>query len=97
MTKKITEKFHNPALTLKAVRHQWYWIYEYSDFTKLEFDPYIIPQEDRQTRTFRLLDTDNRIVLTNKFTNPNNHNSSRRTTLMDDPKTRTKDRSHTRL
>jgi len=37
--------------------------YEYSDFTKLEFDSYIVQQEDHQINTFRLLDTDNRIVL----------------------------------
>jgi len=35
----------------------------YSDFTKLEFDSYIVQQEDHQINTFRLLDTDNRIVL----------------------------------
>lgn len=59
----LIDEIHNPAITLKAVGHQWYWRYEYSDFTKLEFDSYIIPQEENQARTFRLLDTDNRIVL----------------------------------
>jgi hypothetical protein len=53
----------NPVITLKTVGHQWYWSYEYSDFTKLEFDSYIVQQEDHQINTFRLLDTDNRIVL----------------------------------
>ena len=33
------------------------------DFTKLEFDSYIAQQEDQQTNTFRLLDTDNRVLL----------------------------------
>nr|YP_009250417.1 cytochrome c oxidase subunit II [Coptotermes amanii]AMX22592.1 cytochrome c oxidase subunit 2 [Coptotermes amanii] len=59
----LMDEIHNPALTLKAVGHQWYWSYEYSDFTKLEFDSYMIPQEEQQESTFRLLDTDNRIVL----------------------------------
>lgn len=59
----LIDEIHNPTITLKAVGHQWYWRYEYSDFTKLEFDSYIIPQEENQARTFRLLDTDNRIVL----------------------------------
>nr|YP_009250677.1 cytochrome c oxidase subunit II [Heterotermes tenuior]AMX23006.1 cytochrome c oxidase subunit 2 [Heterotermes tenuior] len=59
----LMDEVHNPALTLKAVGHQWYWSYEYSDFTKLEFDSYMIPQEEQQASTFRLLDTDNRIVL----------------------------------
>nr|YP_009350249.1 cytochrome c oxidase subunit II [Macrotermes malaccensis]AQP26686.1 cytochrome c oxidase subunit 2 [Macrotermes malaccensis] len=57
----LMDEVHNPALTLKAVGHQWYWSYEYSDFTKMEFDSYMT--QDQQTNTFRLLDTDNRIVL----------------------------------
>nr|YP_009351367.1 cytochrome c oxidase subunit II [Foraminitermes rhinoceros]AQP29416.1 cytochrome c oxidase subunit 2 [Foraminitermes rhinoceros] len=59
----LMDEVHNPVLTLSAVGHQWYWSYEYSDFTKLEFDSYMIQQEDHQENTFRLLDTDNRIVL----------------------------------
>nr|AQP30142.1 cytochrome c oxidase subunit 2 [Alyscotermes sp. B TB-2017] len=59
----LMDEIHNPVLTLKTVGHQWYWSYEYSDFTKLEFDSYMIQQEDLQTDTFRLLDTDNRVVL----------------------------------
>nr|AQP30446.1 cytochrome c oxidase subunit 2 [Microtermes sp. BDIT051] len=57
----LMDEVHNPAVTLKAVGHQWYWSYEYSDFTKLEFDSYMA--QDQQADTFRLLDTDNRIVL----------------------------------
>ncbi len=57
----LIDEVHNPALTLKAVGHQWYWSYEYSDFTKIEFDSYIT--QEQQPNTFRLLDTDNRIVL----------------------------------
>nr|YP_006504015.1 cytochrome c oxidase subunit II [Macrognathotermes errator]AFM92515.1 cytochrome c oxidase subunit II [Macrognathotermes errator] len=59
----LMDEIHNPVMTLKAVGHQWYWSYEYSDFTKLEFDSYMIQQEDQQADTFRLLDTDNRITL----------------------------------
>nr|QXI86632.1 cytochrome c oxidase subunit 2 [Koutabatermes spinifer] len=59
----LMDEIHNPVLTLKAVGHQWYWSYEYSDFTKLEFDSYMVQQEDQQMDSFRLLDTDNRIVL----------------------------------
>nr|QXI86657.1 cytochrome c oxidase subunit 2 [Alyscotermes sp. CMRT139] len=59
----LMDEIHNPVLTLKTVGHQWYWSYEYSDFTKLEFDSYMIQQEDLQMDTFRLLDTDNRVVL----------------------------------
>nr|QXT44273.1 cytochrome c oxidase subunit 2 [Amicotermes ivorensis] len=59
----LMDEIHNPVLTLKTVGHQWYWSYEYSDFTKLEFDSYMVQQEDMKTDTFRLLDTDNRVVL----------------------------------
>jgi cytochrome c oxidase subunit 2 len=57
------DEIHNPVLTLKAVGHQWYWSYEYSDFTKLEFVSYIVQKEDQQTNIFQLIDTDNQIVL----------------------------------
>nr|AQP29925.1 cytochrome c oxidase subunit 2 [Anoplotermes group sp. AF TB-2017] len=59
----LMDEIHNPVLTLKTVGHQWYWSYEYSDFTKLEFDSYMVQQDDLQTGMFRLLDTDNRVVL----------------------------------
>nr|AQP26475.1 cytochrome c oxidase subunit 2 [Astalotermes cf. qietus RDCT073]AQP27298.1 cytochrome c oxidase subunit 2 [Astalotermes cf. quietus RDCT046] len=59
----LMDEIHNPVLTLKTVGHQWYWSYEYSDFTKVEFDSYMVQQEDLQTNMFRLLDTDNRVVL----------------------------------
>jgi len=59
----LIDEIHNPVVTLKTVGHQWYWSYEYSDFTKLEFDSYIVQQVDQQIDTFRLLDTDNRVVL----------------------------------
>ena len=57
------------ALTLKAVGHQWYWSYELTDFWLLqsqkaiEFDAYIIPNEETTAGLFRLLDTDNRPAL----------------------------------
>jgi heme/copper-type cytochrome/quinol oxidase subunit 2 len=59
----------DPAVTLKVVGHQWYWSYEYSDYTSSEgesinFDSYMIPEEDLDTLgQFRLLEVDNRIVL----------------------------------
>uniref|UniRef100_A0A0A7E8U4 Cytochrome c oxidase subunit 2 n=4 Tax=Syntermitinae TaxID=1354325 RepID=A0A0A7E8U4_9NEOP len=59
----LMDEIHSPVMTLKTIGHQWYWSYEYSDFTKLEFDSYMVQQDDYQTNTFRLLDTDNRIVL----------------------------------
>jgi cytochrome c oxidase subunit 2 len=53
------------GLTIKAVGHQWYWSYEYSDFWRagapaLEFDAYILPAAEAAKSGFRLLDVDNR-------------------------------------
>ena len=59
----LTDKIHTPVITVKAAGHQLYWSYEYSEFTKLEFDSYTVQEEDQQIITFLLLDTDNRVVL----------------------------------
>lgn len=58
----------DPAITVKAVGHQWYWSYEYSDYINEEgesinFDSYIIPEEDLELGQLRLLEVDNRIVI----------------------------------
>nr|QQQ88934.1 cytochrome c oxidase subunit 2 [Hyalella cajasi] len=52
----------NPNLTVKAVGHQWYWSYEYSDFPNIEFDSYMLPEESSNFMA-RLLETDNSLVL----------------------------------
>ena len=57
----------DPSLTIKCVGHQWYWSYEYSDFESrlgiINFDSYMIPEEDLEVGELRLLEVDNRIVL----------------------------------
>ena len=57
----------DPTITIKCVGHQWYWSYEYSDFeTKLgtiNFDSYMIPEDELEFGELRLLEVDNRIVL----------------------------------
>jgi len=56
----------NPSITLKAIGHQWYWSYEYSDYTEensINFDSYMINEGDLQLGQFRLLEVDNRVVL----------------------------------
>ncbi len=53
----------DPRVTLKAIGHQWYWAYEYSDSKILSFDSYIIPTEDLKPGIFRLLEVDHRAVL----------------------------------
>nr|AMQ99556.1 cytochrome c oxidase subunit II [Polyphaga plancyi] len=59
----LMDEVNNPTLTLKTIGHQWYWSYEYSDFTDIEFDSYMIPQNENSLNNFRLLETDNRTML----------------------------------
>nr|AFU50173.1 cytochrome c oxidase subunit II [Exema canadensis] len=56
----MLDEINNPAITIKAMGHQWYWSYEYSDFKNIEFDSYMIPMEEMKISNFRLLDVDNR-------------------------------------
>ena len=59
----------DPSVTLKIIGHQWYWSYEYSDYSNiydnesLNFDSYMISTSDLTLGSFRLLEVDNRIVL----------------------------------
>nr|WKU84017.1 cytochrome c oxidase subunit II [Nuntianus cubanus] len=59
----LMDEINEPSITLKSIGHQWYWSYEYSDFLNIEFDSYMIPSNELNNNSFRLLDVDNRIVL----------------------------------
>jgi len=59
----LTDELRQPGITLKAIGHQWYWRYEYSDFIDVEIDSYIVPVSDLSPGEFRLLEVDNRVVL----------------------------------
>nr|YP_010688239.1 cytochrome c oxidase subunit II [Fissuleon brevigonarcus]WBR65433.1 cytochrome c oxidase subunit 2 [Fissuleon brevigonarcus] len=59
----LLDEVDNPSITLKAIGHQWYWSYEYSDFLSIEFDSYMIPTNELPENGFRLLDVDNRTML----------------------------------
>lgn len=58
----------DPAVTIKAIGHQWYWTYEYSDYAQsdegsIQFDSYMIPDDELELGQLRLLEVDNRVVL----------------------------------
>jgi cytochrome c oxidase subunit 2 len=58
----------DPAVTIKAIGHQWYWSYEYSDYENsgaesLSFDSYMIPDDDLERGQLRLLEVDNRVIV----------------------------------
>ena len=58
----------DPAITIKAIGHQWYWSYEYSDYENADgqsiaYDSYMIPEDDLELGQLRLLEVDNRVVV----------------------------------
>nr|YP_006303408.1 cytochrome c oxidase subunit II [Mugil curema]AEK53109.1 cytochrome c oxidase subunit II [Mugil curema] len=59
----LMDEINDPHLTVKAIGHQWYWSYEYSDYHDLEFDSYMIPTQDLAPGQFRLLEADHRMVV----------------------------------
>nr|QWS05461.1 cytochrome c oxidase subunit II [Zecheuna tonkinensis] len=54
----LMEEIINPSITVKAIGHQWYWNYEYSDKKKIEFESYM-----KKKKILRLMDVDNRMML----------------------------------
>nr|YP_009024096.1 cytochrome c oxidase subunit II [Clarias batrachus]YP_009024467.1 cytochrome c oxidase subunit II [Clarias fuscus]YP_009745129.1 cytochrome c oxidase subunit II [Clarias macrocephalus]AGI51595.1 cytochrome c oxidase subunit II [Clarias batrachus]AGU00004.1 cytochrome c oxidase subunit II [Clarias fuscus]AIL31465.1 cytochrome c oxidase subunit II [Clarias fuscus]AIQ81023.1 cytochrome c oxidase subunit II [Clarias batrachus]AIQ86589.1 cytochrome c oxidase subunit II [Clarias fuscus] len=59
----LMDEVNDPHLTVKAMGHQWYWSYEYTDYENLAFDSYMIPTQDLTPGQFRLLETDHRMVV----------------------------------
>nr|WNH20285.1 cytochrome c oxidase subunit II [Brachysomophis crocodilinus] len=59
----LMDEINDPHLTVKAIGHQWYWSYEYTDYENLGFDSYMIPTQDLSPGQFRLLETDHRMVV----------------------------------
>nr|YP_009472989.1 cytochrome c oxidase subunit II [Scaphiopus holbrookii]ASV64475.1 cytochrome c oxidase subunit II [Scaphiopus holbrookii] len=59
----LMDEVSNPFLTVKAIGHQWYWSYEYSDYDNIAFDSYMTPTQDLTPGQFRLLEVDNRMVV----------------------------------
>ncbi|CAJ0827275.1 6357_t:CDS:10 [Entrophospora sp. SA101] len=58
----------DPSITIKAVGHQWFWSYEYSDYAdefgeSIEFDSYMVPETELEKGDLRLLEVDNRVVV----------------------------------
>nr|AEL97457.1 cytochrome c oxidase subunit 2 [Urogymnus asperrimus] len=59
----LMDEINDPHITIKALGHQWYWSYEYTDYQDLEFDSYMIQTEDLSPGQFRLLEADHRMVV----------------------------------
>nr|YP_009317673.1 cytochrome c oxidase subunit II [Melophus lathami]AOY34846.1 cytochrome c oxidase subunit II [Melophus lathami] len=59
----MMDEINEPDLTMKAIGHQWYWTYEYTDVKDLTFDSYMIPTTDLPLGHFRLLEVDHRAIV----------------------------------
>nr|YP_010424629.1 cytochrome c oxidase subunit II [Cyrtorhinus lividipennis]USH90818.1 cytochrome c oxidase subunit 2 [Cyrtorhinus lividipennis] len=59
----MMDEMNNPILTIKAIGHQWYWTYEYSDMKKIELESYMKPSSTLEKSEFRLMEVDNRIIM----------------------------------
>nr|YP_009680599.1 cytochrome c oxidase subunit II [Microcondylaea bonellii]QDH07386.1 cytochrome c oxidase subunit 2 [Microcondylaea bonellii] len=60
----LLDEVGGPAVSMKAVGHQWYWEYEYSDGGQsVNFNSYMVGVSDVGEGGYRLLEVDNRCVL----------------------------------
>nr|ALR69267.1 cytochrome c oxidase subunit II [Bemisia tabaci] len=53
----LMDEMKSPIMTCKVLGHQWFWSYEYSDFSSFEFDSYMV------FNLMRLLEVDNCFVI----------------------------------
>jgi cytochrome c oxidase subunit 2 len=64
----LMDEVIDPSLVIYGEGHQWYWSYQYPDFTNndeeyVEFDSYIIPESDLEKGRLRMLEVDNRVII----------------------------------
>nr|AGJ84211.1 cytochrome c oxidase subunit II [Colophina arctica] len=57
----LMDEIKSPILTLKIIGNQWFWSYEYSDFTDIKFESYMINEINQ--KNFRLIEVDNKTIL----------------------------------
>jgi cytochrome c oxidase subunit 2 len=58
----FADKVEKADMTIVAVGHQWYWTYEYPD-EEVEFESYMIKDEDIKPGQYRLLSVDNPVYI----------------------------------
>lgn len=63
----LLDEIYNPIITIKIIGNQWYWSYEYINFNNIEFDSYIIQTNNISKKIYRLLETDNHLILPFKY------------------------------
>jgi cytochrome c oxidase subunit 2 len=62
------EEMLSPVLTIKIIARQWYWEYEFSNYSGLhyKFDSYMLDDNSLNIGFYRLLEVDNRLYLPQK-------------------------------
>nr|QJT78388.1 cytochrome c oxidase subunit II [Callipterinella tuberculata] len=61
----LMDEIKSPIMTIKIFGHQWFWSYEYSDFSNIEFESYMINNSEKEN--FRLIEVDNKTIIPYKF------------------------------
>nr|AAY56000.1 cytochrome c oxidase subunit II [Hyadaphis tataricae] len=61
----LMDEIKCPIMTIKIFGHQWFWSYEYSDFSNIEFESYMINNMNKEN--FRLIEVDNKTIIPFKF------------------------------
>nr|AGZ18907.1 cytochrome c oxidase subunit II [Caudacaecilia cf. asplenia ZRC 1.12502] len=59
----LMDEIDNPHVTVKAIGHQWYWTYEFTDFNMLSFNSYMTPSDYLSPGEYRMLEVDNCMVI----------------------------------
>nr|BBD20489.1 cytochrome c oxidase subunit II [Cyrtodactylus auribalteatus] len=59
----LMDEISTPHLTIKAIGHQWYWTYEYTDYDDMTFDAYMVPTQALTPGTLRLLEVDHHTIV----------------------------------
>lgn len=60
------DALNSPKITMKVIGHQWYWSYETTDMLSgrdVNFDSYMVAEDELKAGGLRLLEVDNRLVL----------------------------------
>ncbi len=60
---RLAEKIPPTEMVVKIVGYQWYWHYIYPDHDNIEFDSYLITDQNLKPGEKRLLEVDNRMVI----------------------------------
>lgn len=59
----LLEELNNPLLTIKITGYQWYWNYCYNELPYIQFDAFLLQEEDLKPGSYRLLEVDFALVL----------------------------------